>query len=165
MITATTVRLVLRDLEERDAEHILALNSDPEVLKHVHDVPFSGIDAARSWIAGIQVELPLGIGRWAIESKDGTWIGRCSLRRQPDEEVLMGFRLLREHWGQGYASEVVGALLKQAFDVHRLPYVASRVARENLASRRVLEKNGGRLWKEDRAKDPVKALVYRFEPG
>ena len=97
MILTTTERLVLRDLEDHDAANVLLLNSDPDVLKYVHDVPFSDMDAARAWIANIQHQLPLGIGRWAIETKDGRWIGRCSLRRYADGEVLMGYRLLREH--------------------------------------------------------------------
>ncbi len=66
MIIATTERLVLRDLQERDAENILLLNSDPEVLKHVHDVPFANVEAARAWIVNTQLQLPLGIGRWAM---------------------------------------------------------------------------------------------------
>ena len=175
MIVASTERLVLRDLEEGDAENIFLLNSDPGVLKHVHDVPFADVEAARGWIADIGRQLPLGIGRWAIESpsprgfgdqgrNDGAWIGRCSLRRYADGEVLMGYRLLREQWGRGYASEAVRAMLDLAFTTHRLPYVASKVACDNIASQRVLEKNGGRFWKEGSAENFAEAMVYRFEP-
>lgn len=57
MIIATTQRLVLRDLEERDAGNILLLNSDPEVLEHVHDVPFADAEAARRWISNINQQL------------------------------------------------------------------------------------------------------------
>lgn len=164
MIIATTERLLLRELEEGDAANILLLNSDPEVLKHVHDVPFNGIDAARAWIADIGRQLPHGIGRWAIQAHDGTWVGRCSLRRYDDGEVLMGYRLLREQWGKGYASEAVRAMLDLAFNTHRLPYVASKVARDNIASQRVVQKSGGRFWKEGSAENFAEALVYRFEP-
>lgn len=163
MIVARTARLVLRDLEDNDAEHILLLNSDPEVLKHVHDVPFDGIDAARTWIRNIDVQLPLGIGRWAMEAQDGTWIGRCSLRRYANGEVLMGYRLLRAQWGKGYATEAAQAMLELAFHTHNVPMVLSKVARENIASQRVMEKNGGRFWKEGSAENFAEALVYRFE--
>ncbi len=163
MIITAARRLVLRDLDEHDAENILLLNSDPEVLKYVHDVPFADVEAARKWIADIHVALPSGIGRWAIEAKDGTWIGRCSLRRQADREVLMGYRLLKAQWGKGYASEAVGALLDLAFNTHGLDEVRSKVARENHASRRVIEKNGGRFWKEEAYGHSSDALVYRFD--
>lgn len=163
MVSALSDRVLLRDITHDDAPHILRLNADPEVLRHVHDAPFTDLDAARAWIAGIGNELPLGIGRWSIVTEDGTWIGRCSLRRQQDGEVLMGYRLLRQHWGKGYASNAVRLMLDQAFNVHHLPYVASKVAPENLASIRVIEKNGGTCWMVDPSMHLGHALVYRFE--
>ncbi|MBL7939274.1 MAG: GNAT family N-acetyltransferase [Flavobacteriales bacterium] len=164
MIAANGSRIVLRELDDRDAAGIFQLNNDPEVLKYVHDVPFADIGAARAWISNIAEQLPYGIGRWAIEAKDGAWIGRCSLRTQKDGEVLMGYRLLREHWGMGYASEAVRLLLGIAFEELKLPYVASKVARQNAASIRVIEKNGGVFWKEDPCGHFTDALVFRFEP-
>ncbi|QQR86087.1 MAG: GNAT family N-acetyltransferase [Flavobacteriales bacterium] len=162
MTAAAANRLTLRALEERDAENIFLLNNDPEVLKYVHDEPFRDVGAARNWIADIARQLPHGIGRWAIETVDGTWVGRCSLRRLSDGTVLMGYRLLREHWRRGYASEAVRLMLDQAFSVHELPFVASKVARENIASQRVVAKNGGVFWKEDACGHFSDALVYRF---
>ena len=98
-----------------------------------------------------------------METRDGTWIGRCSLRRYASGEVLMGYRLLRGHWGHGFASEAVRAMLDLAFITHQLPEVLSKVARENKASQRVMEKNGGRFWKTGPAENFAEALVYRFE--
>ncbi|MEO8069478.1 MAG: GNAT family N-acetyltransferase [Flavobacteriales bacterium] len=163
MIITATERLTLRTLDDRDAGNIFLINNDPEVLKHVHDVPFKDVEAARAWIANIDLALPLGIGRWAIETKEGTWIGRCSLRRYADGEVLMGYRLLHEHWGKGFASEAARAMLDLAFNTHGLPYVASKVAADNKASQRVMEKNGGRFWKKGSAENFAEALVYRFD--
>lgn len=161
-LTIKTERLVLRTMEPNDAPHIFRLNEDPEVLKHVHDVPFVDIDAAARWIQDIAKDLPQGIGRWAITTVDGTWIGRCSLRRQPDGEVLMGYRLLHEHWNKGYASETVAALLEFAFGEHHVPHVISVIAPGNTGSRRVAEKNGGVLWQEANSYTSH-GLVYRFE--
>ena len=153
---------MLRGLEERDAEMILLLNSDPEVLRYVHDAPFADVYAARHWILDVPRQLPHGLGRWAIESKEGVWIGRCSLRRNADGEVLIGYRLLREHWGRGYATEAARGLLDLAYSRHNLPCFASKIARANLGSRRVAEKNGGILWKEEECGHFADALVYRF---
>ena len=72
------------------------------------------------------------------------------------------YRLAFEHWGRGYASEAVRMMLELAFNTHQLSYVASKVARENTASRRVIEKNGGIFWKEDACGHFADALVYRF---
>jgi [ribosomal protein S5]-alanine N-acetyltransferase len=161
---ARTPRLALRALGRQDAEHIVLLNSDPQVLTYVHDVPFPSTEAAQRWIEDIPVQLPHGIGRWAIRAHEGTWIGRCSLRRNAEGETSMGYRLLRAHWGQGYATEAVQAMLDLAFTRHHLPYVVSKIHRDNAASRRVIEKNGGRFWKEGAAENFAEALVFRFDP-
>ena len=163
MIIATTQRLILRDLEERDAGNIFLLNSDPEVLKHVHDVPFVDAEAARLWILNIHQQLPQGFGRYAIETHEGMWVGRCSLRRSLADGTLMGYRLLREHWNKGYATEAARAMLHLAFNTYGLDHVVSKVARQNRASQRVMEKNGGRFWKDGSATNFADALVYRFD--
>ncbi len=163
MILATTARLVLRDLEARDAPHILRLNSDPEVLKYVHDVPFADLDAAARWIEEVPRKLPHGFGRWTIEKKDGTWLGRCSLRRSAEGETLMGYRLLREHWGQGFATETARCLLEIATTRFEVPCVLIHVARENVASANVAQKCGARLWSTGPAIKLEDALIYRFE--
>ena len=55
-------------------------------------------------------------------------------------------------------------MLDLAFHKLKLPYVASKVAREHVASQRVIEKNGGVFWKEDGCGHFADALVYRFAP-
>lgn len=155
--------LVLRPMTEQDAAHILRLNDDPEVLRHVHDVPFADEAAARSWITNIAKELPYGFGRWSITLPDGTWIGRCSLRNDGNGTTLMGYRLLREHWGKGHGTATVGALLKLAFHTYGLDAVTSIVAPDNHGSRRVLEKNGARLIGKGAATNFPDALIYRIE--
>lgn len=162
-VLTTTERLVIREITVDDAAHIQQLNADPEVLRYVHDVPFADVDAARKWITEIPHTLPNGFGRWSITLKDGTWIGRCSLRKGDDGTTLMGYRLLREHWGQGYASETVRALLEQAYLVYGLPFVLSHIAEENRGSIRVAEKCGAILWKRGATVRCDDALIYRYE--
>ncbi len=163
MRTLRTARLLIRDIHPVDAAHLVRLNADEEVLRYVHDSPFSDEKVAREWIEAISTELPNGIGRWSLTLHDGSWIGRCSLRRQPSGDVLMGYRLLRVHWGRGYATEAVGALLDLAFNTHRLPCIHSIIAKDNIASRRVAEKNGGYLWGSGKGTSGVEEVVYRFQ--
>ncbi len=160
---ATTERLVIRDLTLDDAAHIKLLNTDPEVLRYVHDEPFADLAAAQKWITEIPGKLPNGFGRWVITLKDGTWIGRCSLRKGDDGTTLMGYRLLRAHWGQGYATETVRALLDTAFTVYDQPFVLSHIAEENARSIRVAEKCGAIFWKRGAAVKLSDALLYRYE--
>ncbi len=163
MILATTDRLVLRDLTLNDAEDLFLLNSDPEVLRYTGDKPFANVEAARTWIMDLAASMPHGIGRWVIERKDGSFIGRCSLRRDASGETQMGYRLLRGHWDKGYGTEAVRALISLGFDRFTLPYIVIKVARGNAASIRILEKCGALLWKEGPAERISDALIYRID--
>ena len=58
--------------------------------------------------------------------------------------ICIGWRLLRQHWGQGFASEASHAVLDQALRVLRIDPVAAIVDPRNTASIRVAEKIGMR---------------------
>lgn len=163
MVIARTERLVIRDLVPEDAGNILLLNSDPEVLRHVGDAPFADIDAAARWIAGYKAQLPHGFGRWSVVLADGTWIGRCSLRRDADGDTELGYRLLRRYWGMGYATESVRALVALGRAHFGISTILIKIARENKASIRVAEKCGARLWKEGPCERFADALIFRIE--
>lgn len=163
MIIARTERLMMRDLALEDAGNILLLNSDPEVLRYVGDVPFTDIDAAARWIAEHKVHLPHGYGRWSVELVDGTWIGRCSLRRHADGGTEMGYRLLRRHWSKGYATELVRGLIELGSEHFGVSTILIKIAQENAASIRVAEKCGAKLWKEGPCERFAEALIYRVD--
>ena len=69
-------------------------------------------------------------------------LGRISHR---DGTAELGYFLAREHWGRGYATEAVGLALRYAFEWLNLRKVCARVYEPNVASIRVLEKNGFQL--------------------
>jgi len=163
MILTNTERLVIRDLVPEDATNILLLNNDREVLRHVGDKPFADLASAKVWIADHRVGLPHGFGRWSIELADGTWIGRCSLRRDEGGETQMGYRLLRSHWGKGYGTELVRALSTVGFERFEARYILVKIARANAASVRVAEKCGARFWKEGLCERFSDALIYRID--
>jgi [ribosomal protein S5]-alanine N-acetyltransferase len=72
-------------------------------------------------------------------------IGYCGFFRQPVDEVEeleIAYRLDPSHWGRGIATEAARAVRDHAFDDLRLSHVISLIHPENIASRRVAEKNG-----------------------
>lgn len=161
---ATTTRLYLREMTSADAERAFILNSDPEVVRHTGDGPFASVEAARAFLAAYPDYKLHGFGRWAVvREADGTWLGWCGLKRHANGDVDLGYRFLREHWGQGYATEAGGACLELGFGRFGLDTIIGRVARENLASVRVLEKLGMRYWKTDVCEHDPKALIYRMD--
>jgi ribosomal-protein-alanine N-acetyltransferase len=72
-------------------------------------------------------------------------IGYCGFFDQTvddAEEIEIGYRLDPKYWGQGLATEAVRAVRDHAFNDLGLDHVISLIHPENIASRRVAEKNG-----------------------
>ena len=74
----------------------------------------------------------------------GQMIGDCGItveNRQQDSGIgYVGYVLLKEHWGKGYATEILEALIKFAFDELKLHKVIACCDAENQASKRVMQK-------------------------
>ncbi|GAB3227002.1 GNAT family N-acetyltransferase [Hymenobacter seoulensis] len=149
-----TPRLLLREMRLSDAPGVLALDSDPTVLRYVPNKAISTLAEAEAIIRYIRQQYERnGIGRWAVVHQDTQeFIGWCGIKLVNDSEVNgrsnyydIGYRLLPRHWGQGYASEAAAASMRYAQSVLKLPEINATVMQDNLASRRILEKLGMHL--------------------
>ncbi|MGZ6339391.1 MAG: GNAT family N-acetyltransferase [Candidatus Limnocylindrales bacterium] len=145
--TLTTPRLVLRRWRESDLGPFARLNSDPEVMRF-----FSGpLDRAASDAFAGRIEAQFdrrGYGLWALERQaDGAFLGFTGLAYQTFEAaftpcVEIGWRLAREAWGQGYATEAAREALRFGFEAVGLPEIVSLTPLGNERSRRVMERLG-----------------------
>jgi [ribosomal protein S5]-alanine N-acetyltransferase len=73
----------------------------------------------------------------------GETIGAAGLQHlEGGPEIEVGYRLLKGHWGQGYATECARASIACGFDELGLDRIVAVALPENTASRRVLEKCG-----------------------
>ncbi len=80
---------------------------------------------------------------WIIELKDGTYAGDLSFKGlSADGSVEIGYGILQEHQGCGYATEAVGAAAAWALQQPGITRVEAETEPDNLASQRVLEKCG-----------------------
>ncbi|MEM1216624.1 MAG: GNAT family N-acetyltransferase [Bacteroidota bacterium] len=140
----TTDRLYLRPFQLEDALGFYTLNADPAVLRYTGDTPFASVAAAAAFIRHYDHYAQYGYGRWAVlDQRDTQFIGFCGLKYHPDtDEVDLGYRLRREYWGQGMATEAARACLDYGLDELHLNRIIGRVVVGNLASVRVLEKIG-----------------------
>jgi RimJ/RimL family protein N-acetyltransferase len=78
-------------------------------------------------------------------------IGYCGFFHQIVDEIdelEIGYRLDPSYWDRGLATEAARAVRDHAFRDLRLPQVISLIHPDNLASRRVAEKNGMTVEKE-----------------
>ena len=144
-IILETPRLILRQFTEEDAPLVLQLNSDPEVVKYVHEPILETEEQAREiLISRILPQYKKDLGRWAIHIKDNKgFIGWCGLKYRPElDEIDLGYRLSQKAWGRGFATEAAQHTLDHGFKTLKLEVITGRTHIENMASIKVLEKIG-----------------------
>lgn len=94
-----------------------------------------------------------GYGLYAVETKeDGEFIGFIGFHRATFEADFtpcteIGWRLRKEAWGQGYATEGASACLRYGFRSMDFDKIYSFTAEVNSPSRRVMTKLGMRFVK------------------
>jgi ribosomal-protein-alanine N-acetyltransferase len=140
-----TPRLLLRQFTEVDAPLLLALNSDPEIVKYVHELPLQTEEQAKKILVDIILpQYKNNLGRWAIHIKENMeFIGWCGLKYRPEsDEIDLGYRLMKKTWGRGYATEAAQHTLDHGFKILNLKLITARAHIENAASINVLEKLG-----------------------
>lgn len=146
MLRLETPRLILRPPRLDDAAAIEAIAGRREVAEMTAAVPHPyPPGGAAEFIAGLA--LPAAAGddyHVSIERRaDGAVIGMAALYPGPAAPSgQIGYYVAPECWGQGYATETAGRLLRYALDNLRLPRVTAHVFLGNVASLRVLAKLG-----------------------
>lgn len=141
-----TDRLILRRLTHADHDRLVELDSDPEVTFYITGGP-PEFDASmlQGWLR--QYERWPAYGTFAaVERATGDFLGWFHLRPDggDDDEPELGYRLRRDAWGKGYATEGSRALVDKAFGEGATRVWAGAMA-VNAASRRVMEKAGLRF--------------------
>jgi RimJ/RimL family protein N-acetyltransferase len=143
-----TERLVLRRFTEADADNLLDLHGDPDVMRFITGKPTPrGVIRDETLPRFLRYyERFEGLGYWAaIEKSTGEFLGWFHILPQegggPDE-VELGYRLRRSAWGKGYATEGSRALIRKGFTELGVRRVVASTMAVNTASRGVLEKAG-----------------------
>ena len=156
-----TPRLYLREFELSDARSMFDLNSDKEVIKYTGDDHFSSESEALNFIKNYDHYKNHGFGRWAVILKENnTFIGWTGLKLNEENDIDIGFRFFRKYWGRGYASESAEAVLDYGFNFLKIDLIVGRVAPENKASVRILEKLGMKFKKEGSCHGIEDARIY-----
>ena len=160
--------LIIRDLQESDLPALIAMNQDPEVMQYFPK-PYSQAESLRLY-QGIQDEVKAyGYSLWAVEEKDSqAFVGLVGLHHSDlrifagKETVEIGWRLRKEFWNRGYATEAAQACLDFAFQQAGLSEVYSFTSLLNLPSQKVMQKLGMEFVKEfDNEKVPADSPLYR----
>lgn len=137
-------RLYVRRFTPADEEVFFRLNSDEEVIRFIR--PAKNREDANAFLVeniAFYEQRP-GLGRFALVEKDtDDIVGTFSLLPLDNtDDVHIGYALLKEHWGKGYASEIVKAGIDHVFNVLNLSTLTAVTYAEHVQSQKVLLKNG-----------------------
>jgi ribosomal-protein-alanine N-acetyltransferase len=147
-VTLITERLKLRWMDEFDIPAHYLVFSDPEVTRYWSRGPWTDVAEAAEALAATMTAYADGSAlRLGMELRDsGELIGSVSLHHFEDasRRCELGYALGRAHWGHGYVTEALRALLDYGFHVLGLNRIEADIDPRNIASARVLEKLGFR---------------------
>jgi RimJ/RimL family protein N-acetyltransferase len=158
-LSVYTDRLRLRAPTPHDAEALYDLFADEEVMRGLNREPVSAIEEA-----GAIIEEMLGgwrtddLGAFILETAgtDQQVIGQAGLmifdtrgwtpstRTQAGSHAQpeLGWALMREHWGRGYATEAAAAVRDWARESRSIDRLVSLISPDNVRSQRVAERLG-----------------------
>jgi ribosomal-protein-alanine N-acetyltransferase len=173
--TIFTSRLTLRDIHLTDWPAFYRMLVEPDVVRFLEYGPFDEFQT-REWLSHVivtkydtprlvhhlAIELPTSLNEGEVGCVIG-WIALTTLVPSTREWAL-SFALDINHWGQGYMTEAVTALVDHAFvdlSAHR---IYAEVEPDNVASTRVLEKCGfeleGRLRRKQRIRGEWRDVLH-----
>ena len=138
MTKIETERLVLKKIVDADKERLVSLIGDFQVSKNLSKVPYPyTLDDADEWLErSHNQKFNLNI------FLNDDLIGGVGLTPAEDDFYELGYWLGVDYWGQGYATESVMEFLNYAKTNSSCEKLKANVFKENIASTKVLEKNG-----------------------
>ena len=144
-----TDRLILRNLESKDAQGMFELDSDPEVLIYLGGNPLTSIEQSKEIIKNVHKQYEKnGIGRWAIiEKSTNEFVGWTGLKyeekvRKEFSYYDLGYRLKKKFWGKGIATETALISLDYGFNDLNLEKICATAHSKNIGSNKVIQKMG-----------------------
>ena len=141
-----TDRLLLSPWSETDREQIIALYADPLASRDFGRT-LNAAESGQTFDKYLSSFSLYGFTRWKLTLKDGTFIGTAGVMRVIDHQALgthdeIGWRLLPDFWGKGYATEAARAAQSDAQTRCGLRGIITYTSPDNAASAAVMERLG-----------------------
>jgi RimJ/RimL family protein N-acetyltransferase len=152
MTTLRTARLQLEPFSPAHLPGLHAMNADPEVMRYLSGRAETPEETAAMIDRVQQCWIDFGYSWWSLIDKSSHEIVGAAclqhLRREPSPRpdpscpLEIGWRLKREHWGQGLASEAARAMAAHAFDSLNASELYAVCDPANTASAQVMQRLG-----------------------
>jgi ribosomal-protein-alanine N-acetyltransferase len=141
-----TNRLFLRRIDNNDVNEVLALRGNPAIMKYIPRPLAKSKEDALEHIAMINEKIENNTGiNWGITLKGNSKIIGIigHYRIQPENHrAEIGYMSLPEYNGKGYITEAIKEVVAYGFEQLKLHSIEAVIDPDNIASERVLQKNG-----------------------
>ena len=137
--------ITLHTWNTRDKPALMALCNAVDRTFLSDRLPYPYTEADADWWLGMVAENDGKEGIWRAIVADGQIVGSICVERMANENRSVGsigYMILTPFWSQGIGTEAVRQICGIAFRELALERIIGEVFPENLASARVLEKNG-----------------------
>jgi [ribosomal protein S5]-alanine N-acetyltransferase len=148
-----TPRLLFREISLTDFDAWLKFFEDPETSKHWVEEKETPKIACEKWYQRQfeRYQNNQGGMNALIEKSSGKLVGHCGLLVQTVDgatELEIGYSLLPEFWGKGYAIEAAQKCKEHAFENNLATSLISIISLSNFPSQKVATKNGMHIEKQ-----------------
>lgn len=140
-----TDRLIITEMQESDAPWVLQMMNEPIYIQNIADRKIDTEEKARDYIVSKYCKYyDLGLGNFTIRLRHMDFpIGGVGIfKREHTDDIDIGYSILSDYHGQGYATEATRAMMTYAKEYLGFDSLVATTSEENKGSQRVLEKLG-----------------------
>lgn len=139
-----TERLVLRSWQPSDLAPFADMHADADVMSDLGG-PISAEASRTKFEQYSSSYQTFGYSRWCVLDRQNRFIGYVGIVHRGTDQPLgehdeIGWRLRKEFWGQGFATEAAEATLIDAFQRLKLRDILSYTSHDNLRSQSVMKR-------------------------
>jgi [ribosomal protein S5]-alanine N-acetyltransferase len=141
-----TRRLLLREMTTADCDALFAIRSHPLVNQYLERADYTRAEEAFAFIEKIKNNTRNNVAIfWGIQFKENPKLigGVCLWNISTVEErAETGFELHPDHWNKGIISEALEQAVHYGFNTMNLKAIDGWAHKDNLASQKLMEKQG-----------------------
>lgn len=137
-------RCTFSKFTDLDFKFYYLLAGDPKVIKQLVERPRDKEHAKQRFASMIDINRAFpNIGYYKVStSQDGAFIGLGKIVMTDSHTCEIGYSLRPPFWGQGYGFELAQRLISHIKTIDSINKIKAIVDVDNIASRRILIKNG-----------------------
>lgn len=163
--------LIIEKLTEAHADLLFAAYQDSRIYTYIPGQPPSSLEALRREFKEFEEGAPPDSNEvwlnWVIKRMaDQQALGTLQATLTADDQLWIGYTIAPIYWGHGIARKAVRLLLDELCHRFGPHIVLAAVDTRNLASIRVLERNGFTLLRKEAAAirgEPTEDYIFTFQ--